>query len=161
MYCYRIKKYIGSYLAALNGADAVVFTAGIGENSSKVRSKICKDMDFLGISIDEDKNKNKETIISNGKVSVMIVPTNEELAIAQETVRVLKEVNQKKALEKEAVRLKKELDKLSEADKANIAIIKSQNDKLSCDEIIKIIDKEKGIKISSDTLKELLDLMGL
>ena len=88
---YQCKKYIGSYAAAMNGVDCIVFTAGIGENTTVVRSAICKDMDFLGIKIDEAKNntKNDGTIrditADGAKVKVLVIPTNEELVIARET----------------------------------------------------------------------------
>lgn len=89
IYNYRVKKYIGSYMAAMNGADAIIFTAGLGENSDIVREAICKDMDFLGIKIDTQKNKvrGKLTDISaeGSRVKVLIVPTNEELMIARDT----------------------------------------------------------------------------
>ena len=88
-----IKKYIGSYIAELNGIDALVFTAGIGENSDMLRSMVCKDMDFFGIKIDEDKNSNMprgtETEISaaDAKVHTLVIPTNEEYMIALDTTK--------------------------------------------------------------------------
>ncbi len=90
MNAYRIKKYIGSYAAAMNGLDAIVFTAGIGENSSVLRKMICDDMDFLGINIDESLNNTRSSGIldlssSNSTVKTLIVPTNEELEIAKQT----------------------------------------------------------------------------
>ena len=95
VYCYRLKKYIGSYIAALGGVDAVVFTAGVGENSAPVRSLTCKGMEFFGISINEEKNKaavSKEMDISTdgAKVRTLVVPTNEELVIAVDTQRLAK-----------------------------------------------------------------------
>ena len=90
IFIYRVKKYIGSYVAAMNGEDAIVFTSGIGENGPDVREEICADMDFLGIKIDAEKNnvRGKEVNISaeGSSVQVWVVPTNEELAIAQDTV---------------------------------------------------------------------------
>ncbi len=90
IFIYRVKKYIGSYIAAMNGVDAIVFTAGIGENGPDVREDICADMDFFGIKIDHDKNnvRGEEVNVSaeGSTVQVWIVPTNEELAIAQDTV---------------------------------------------------------------------------
>lgn len=90
MFVYRVKKYIGSYIAAMNGVDAVVFTAGIGENGPDVREEICADMDYLGIKIDPEVNnvRGKEVNVSaaDSRVQVWVVPTNEELAIAEETV---------------------------------------------------------------------------
>jgi acetate kinase len=89
IFCYRIRKYIGAYLTVLNGADAIVFTAGIGENSIMVREKTCQNMEALGICLDPELNRIGTGIISTGSVKVMVVPTNEELAIAQETNRIL------------------------------------------------------------------------
>ena len=91
-YAYRVGKYIGAYAAAMNGVDAIVFTAGVGENDIKVREAIGQYIGFLGTNIDPEKNKirGEEGIISgaDAKVTVMVVPTNEELAIARETVRL-------------------------------------------------------------------------
>ena len=90
IFIYRVKKYIGSYVAAMNGVDAIVFTAGIGENGPDVREEICTDMDGLGIKIDTEVNnvRGKELNVSapDATVQVWVVPTNEELAIAQDTV---------------------------------------------------------------------------
>ena len=94
-FCYRVAKHIGAYTAALNGVDAIVFTAGIGENAAHIRSMICDYLGFLGITIDEEKNavRGKEMEIStpDSKVSVFVIPTNEELAIARETAALLGE----------------------------------------------------------------------
>ncbi|MDD5764981.1 MAG: acetate kinase [Candidatus Marinimicrobia bacterium] len=94
VFCYRIKKYIASYIGVLNGADIVVFTGGIGENSYTVRSQSTKDMDQLGIELDEAKNceiRSTESTISSEKsrIRVMVIPTNEELVIAMETERIV------------------------------------------------------------------------
>ena len=89
IYVYRIAKYIGAYAAAMNGVDAIVFTAGVGENSPYVREKVCEYLGFLGVKIDRQLNdvKGLERIIStpDSKVAVLIVPTNEELVIARDT----------------------------------------------------------------------------
>lgn len=91
-YAYRVGKYIGAYAAAMNGVDAIVFTAGVGENDSAMRASIAQYIGFLGTSINSEKNKlrGEEVIISEegSKVAVLVVPTNEELAIARETVRL-------------------------------------------------------------------------
>ena len=95
VFVYDVKKYIGSYVAAMNGIDCLVFTAGIGENTSVIRKAICEDMEFFGIKIDESKNamKNDGTIhdisASDSRVKVLIIPTNEELVIARETKELL------------------------------------------------------------------------
>ncbi|MBK7630428.1 MAG: acetate kinase [Ignavibacteriales bacterium] len=91
IFCYRIKKYVGAYAAAMGGLDALVFTGGIGENSKEIREEVCKEMEFLGINLDELKNQNNDEIISkeNSKVSVMRIPTNEELVIALDTEKIV------------------------------------------------------------------------
>ena len=92
-YCYRVAKYIGSYVAAMNGVDIIAFTAGIGENDARVRGMVGEYFEYLGTTVDPEKNKvrGEEAIISNpgDKVTVMVVPTNEELAIARETVKLV------------------------------------------------------------------------
>lgn len=95
VFCYRVKQYLGSYFATLNGCDAVIFTAGIGENSAYIRSRICKNMEYLGIAIDEELNQNvpsdaKEFKISksDSKVEVYIIPTDEELVIAIDAAKI-------------------------------------------------------------------------
>ncbi len=93
---YQIKKYIGAYAAAMNGLDAILFTGGIGENSSEVREGVCKDMSFFGIEIDEELNKSTRGKLvklstENSKVQVWVVPTNEELLIARDTLATVSE----------------------------------------------------------------------
>ena len=94
IFCYRIKKYIGSYAAAMGGVDDIVFTGGIGENAIIVREKSCEGLEFMGVEFDKEKNvelNGKEGTISkkNSKVSVWVIPTNEELKIARDTVRLV------------------------------------------------------------------------
>lgn len=90
MYAYRIKKYIGAYAAAMGGVDTIVFTAGVGENQTGMRADACEGLEFLGIKIDKEKNagiRGKEAIIStpDSKVTVCVVPTDEEIVIARDT----------------------------------------------------------------------------
>lgn len=95
IFCYRARKYIGAYLAAMNGADAVIFTGGIGENSPRIRSLICEKLQWLGVEIGAQKNEEftngREGIISTAesRLAVYVVPTNEELLIARDTVRLV------------------------------------------------------------------------
>ena len=93
LFCYRIKKYIGAYTAAMGGLDALVFTGGIGENAIEVREEVCSDMKYLGIELDDLKNENNDTVISteSSTVTVMRIPTNEELVIAMDTNRIVGE----------------------------------------------------------------------
>lgn len=93
VFSYRVAKYVGSYVAAMNGVDAIVFTAGIGENTKDVRASVMSYLEYLGIGIDETANdtKGQEITISTpeSKVKAMVIPTNEELAIARETVALV------------------------------------------------------------------------
>ncbi|HWR82894.1 MAG TPA: acetate kinase [Candidatus Deferrimicrobium sp.] len=94
VYCYRLKKYIGAYVAALGGLDALVFTGGIGENSAKVRSLTCRNLSILGMEVDESKNSQAKAIecdvsAASSKVRLLVVPTNEELVIARDTRRIV------------------------------------------------------------------------
>lgn len=92
---YRVAKYIGAYVAAMNGVDAIAFTAGVGENDHLVREEVCKYLGYLGITLDPEANKKRgqEIQIStpDSKVAVLVIPTNEELAIARETMALVKE----------------------------------------------------------------------
>lgn len=94
MNAYRIKKFIGSYTAVLNGLDAIIFTAGIGENSAMVRELVCTDMDFFGLELDKEQNEIRSKEIReintpNSKAKILIVPTNEELEIANQAYDLL------------------------------------------------------------------------
>ncbi|HZI47877.1 MAG TPA: acetate kinase [Pyrinomonadaceae bacterium] len=95
IFCYRARKYVGSYLAAMNGAEAIVFTGGIGENSAEIRAGICGELTWLGVELDPELNSahgaNKSGQISSdsSRVAVFVIPTNEELLIARDTVRVV------------------------------------------------------------------------
>ena len=92
-FCYQTVRYIGAYAAVMNGVDAIAFTAGLGENNSYIREKICSYLSYLGVEIDSEKNNvnGTETIISadSSKVKVLVVPTNEELKIARETLELI------------------------------------------------------------------------
>jgi acetate kinase len=94
VYAYRIKKYIGAYTAAMNGLDVLIFTGGVGENMPILRELVCRDMDYLGIKLNEEENAKFQGGIldltgENSRVKVLKVQTNEEMAIALETKRIL------------------------------------------------------------------------
>ncbi len=94
-YHYSVKKYIGAYASAMGGLDVLVFTGGIGERSVRSRVEICENMEFLGIKIDDEKNKlvkgESNISASDSKVQVLVIPTNEEIIVARETARIIKE----------------------------------------------------------------------
>jgi acetate kinase len=94
VYCYRIRKYVGAYAAALGRLDALVFTAGVGENNDGVRARVCQGLEGLGVTLDLRRNKARSgrprTISADdSKVAVLVVPTNEELEIAEQTLAVV------------------------------------------------------------------------
>ena len=97
MYFYRITKYIGAYAAAMDGVDVILFTGGVGENQATARAGVCKTLGYLGVKIDPEKNKvrSKEAIIStdDSKVKVVVIPTDEELMIATDTMDILNSMN--------------------------------------------------------------------
>jgi acetate kinase len=95
IFCRRVRKYIGAYLAAMGGADAVVFTAGIGENSPEIRRRICTGLEWIGVELDPERNEvalngaTAEIGRDGSRVRAFVIPTDEELLIARDTVRVL------------------------------------------------------------------------
>ena len=91
IFCHRLRKYIGAYSAILGGLDVLIFTAGIGERSPMVRAMTTRNMEYLGVVVDEAKNKTNAFDIGIGRVKVLVVPTNEELAIARDTKLVLQQ----------------------------------------------------------------------
>ena len=101
IFCYRARKYIGAYLAAMNGADAIVFAGGIGENSWEVRARICEGLQWAGLELDEERNRaqigGREGLISkeDSRLAAYVIPTDEELLIARDTVRCVQETPQR------------------------------------------------------------------
>ena len=96
VFAYKVKKYIGSYVAAMGGVDAIVFTAGLGENSPFMRDKICNGLEYLGTRIDQDRNmtrgSEKEISVRRAPVKIFVIPTNEELVIARDTENICKKI---------------------------------------------------------------------
>ena len=96
IFCYRARKYIGSYLAAAGGADAIIFAGGIGENSSEIRARICEGLAWLGLELDPELNEahvdGREGVISRegSRLAAYVIPTDEELLIARDTVRCVR-----------------------------------------------------------------------
>ncbi len=94
IFCYRIKKYIGAYMAALNGIDAIIFTGGIGENSSLIRERACANLQYLGIEINTEKNRQhcrkiQEIQNDSSRIKILVIPTNEELEIAMQSAHIV------------------------------------------------------------------------
>jgi acetate kinase len=101
IFCYRVRKYVGAYMAALGGADALVFTGGIGENSPEVRARVCEGQGWMGLELDPERNAahtgRREGLISTdaSRLAVYVIPTDEELLIARDTVRSVRGVRQR------------------------------------------------------------------
>ena len=101
IFCYRVRKYVGAYLAALGGADALVFTGGIGENSAEVRERVCEGLGWMGVELDKAANQattgRREGLVSRegSRLAVYVIPTDEELLIARDTVRLIRGVAQR------------------------------------------------------------------
>jgi acetate kinase len=98
MYEYRLRKYIGAYAAAMNGVDAIVFTAGVGENSAALRAAVCRNLTYLGLELNEEANVRRESAdraitTPESRVQVLVIPTNEELMIARETHKLILQQN--------------------------------------------------------------------
>ncbi|HBS59071.1 MAG TPA: acetate kinase, partial [Firmicutes bacterium] len=96
MFAYRVRRYIGAFVAAMNGVDAVVFTAGLGENGVAMRARICEGLEWLGTGIDPLKNQvlgqEAEISVAGSAVKLLVIPTNEELMIARDTKEICQEV---------------------------------------------------------------------
>jgi acetate kinase len=95
MFCYRVKKYIGSYYAVLGRVDAIIFTGGIGENSARVRRESCENLTALGISVDDRRNEEASLGIAeiqteDSPVKILVIPTDEELEIARQTIQTIR-----------------------------------------------------------------------
>ncbi len=123
MFAKKVQKYIGAYMATLNGTDAICLSGGIGENSPEIRRQICQNLEHLGIGIDDVKNAEatdgKEMLISSGDVNVYVIPTNEELVIARDSVRVVEgQLTPLDRSEKE-VQEEKQIPELEKTDKNN------------------------------------------
>ena len=94
IFCYRAKKYIGAYLAAMGGTEAIVFTGGIGENSAEIRKRICEGMEWFGLKLDLEKNektmgREERITTEDSRLHAFVIPTDEELLIARDTVRCI------------------------------------------------------------------------
>ncbi len=155
MTAYRIKKYIGSYAAALGGLDAVVFTGGIGENSRTIRKLVLEEMDFLGIVLDEQKNKDNCENISKGPVKALIVPTNEELAIARDTATLFETLSHQSQAAETVT------GTLNEEEKRKLVLIWANNPKINHFELVALFNQETGKSFTVEALEAELKTLGL
>ena len=155
MTAYRIRKYVGAYAAALGGLDTVVFTGGIGENSRTVRKLVLENLDHMGIVLDEKKNQDNEQLISSGHVKVLIIPTNEELAIARDTSTLYESMkNQSESKEQdEAI--------LSDEEKRKLVLLWANNPNINHYELVALFNQETGKNLAVDDISGELKTLGL
>lgn len=161
IFCHRLKKYIGAYLAILGGVDALIFTAGIGEKSARVRQITLSGMEKFGISIDPDKNAKNAFDIGTGSTKVLVVPTNEELAIARDTKAILESLQQE--IEKPASEdaMTGESVKLSADEKAELIALWLRNPHITLFELAENLAKKISKKINVQVVKREMELLGL
>ncbi len=161
MFCHRVRKYIGAYAAVLGGVDAVVFTGGIGENSAQVRSQTLSNLEFLGIVIDEDNNSSGATSISSGSTKVLVIPTNEELAIARDTLEVLARSTTEVDAVASGAAIERQLSSLGADDRRELVMLWAADPSgdlaLLCDRFA----HKAGITLSVPALRCILGRMGL
>jgi acetate kinase len=160
IYCYAVKKYIGAYMAALGRVDAIVFTGGIGENSRLVRQLVTKDLADLGIAIDPDKNERNEHDLSAGPVKILVMPTNEELAIARDTRRILEAgVALDSGPLPEASEKRQEAFSLDET--ARLVLLWAQNPKADCVRLATMFGQSLGRAVSAKAIQNELHRLSL
>ncbi|RJP30572.1 MAG: acetate kinase [Candidatus Omnitrophota bacterium] len=155
IYAYRIKKYIGAYAAAMGGLDAVIFTGGIGENSRTVRRLILENMEFMGIVFDPKKNEDNAESISTGSVKALIVPTNEELAIARDTAALYESM---RSQEKPGV---EERQSLKANEKRELVLLWARNPKMNLYELTTLYNQNTGKSLSADVIGKEIKSLGL
>lgn len=160
VYCNRIKKYVGAYLAEMGGADAVVFTGGIGENSAFIRANSLQGLDGLGIAVDPKANDNGETRISRSGIDVLIIPTNEELAIARDTKKiiVLGERPQSASAGKDK---KKRPSLFVDHEKADLVLLWAEEPGASIESLTERLNEKLGKRLKADVVRQELEVLGL
>jgi acetate kinase len=161
IYSHRVKKYIGAYMAEMGGLHVIVFTGGIGENSPYVRQLILSDMKGLGIELDLEKNRANETDISTGKIRVLVIPTNEELAIARDTCDVLTQRLKPAVQPVQTDRKGKKLIPLTKDEKAQLVLVWAQDPGLDLHELALRLEQEIGKHVEAAMIERELIHLGL
>lgn len=161
VYCHRVKKYIGAYIAVLGGIDAIVFTGGVGEKSFFVRETVLTDMACLGIKMDAAKNNRNDMDIGTGKVKILVIPTNEELSIARDTQTILQsmEVDKETFLSEE--KISDAMVPLANEDKADLILLWAQNPKTPLTRLTQMLNEKKRKSFDVEIVKRELEILGL
>lgn len=161
VYCHRLRKYIGAYIAVLGGIDAIIFTGGVGEKSFYVREHTLKDLEGLGIKINLALNNENKTNIGVGKVKVLVIPTNEELAIARDTRKILKSIQKTKKTDTATYKEKERITDLTEDEKAQLVLLWAEDPNAPFSELTRKLNKKIGKNINEQSVKEKLKILGL
>ena len=161
VYCHRVKKYIGAYMAVLGGTDAIVFTGGIGEKSSYVREITLKNMSNFGITIDLKKNNKNDIEISTGKVRVLVIPTNEELTIARDTRTILESIEQIQTAEIPQEIVTGQLALLTEDDRAELVLLWAKNPRMNIVNLTQMLNDKIHKDIQVPVVEKELERLGL
>jgi len=160
IFCLRVRKYIGAYAAELGGLDAVVFTGGIGENAVQVRRRILTDLDHLGIRLDEEANAARKQLISQGRVKVLVIPTDEELAIARDTRDVVNALS-RVAGPRDADTTAREVEALSLEERRELVLLWAESDDGDLATLTARVNHRLRRQVSSAAVRMLLTRMGL
>jgi acetate kinase len=160
IYCYSIKKFIGAYMAALGRTDAIIFTGGIGENSHLVRHLATQGLDDLGIVVDPRKNERNEHDISSGRVKILVMPTNEELAIARDTQRILEATPApEKGLAPKAD--EKQPETFHPDETAKLVLLWARNPKANGSRLARLLSPSLGRTVSAAAIQKELERLSL
>ncbi len=159
IYCHAVKKYIGAYMAEMGRVDAIVFTGGIGENSRLVRQLSTAGLEEFGIVLDAGKNQNNDPVFSSGRVKLMVVPTNEELAIARDTQRILSLIEPRRAAAEAVPEVRPAV--FAPDDVASLLLIWAKNRKAGAAVLARKWRQETGRTISETDVTRELERLGL
>ena len=160
IYCHYVKKYIGAYMAVLGHVDAIIFTGGIGENSRLVRRLAMEGLEELGVVLDAAKNEKNEGDISRGKVKILVVPTNEELAIARDTKRILAAMDKAEAPKPAEAETKRPVVFRPE-ETARLVLLWAQNPKAGPVALAAKLSRDLGRPVSTDAVANELARLSL
>ena len=161
VYCHRLRRYIGAFMAVLGKTDGIIFTGGIGENSPVVREKVLSGMESMGIAVDTEKNENRELQIGTGKIKLLIIPTNEELAIARDTRTILQEVKEETHAPLPEEVIIEELCGLTGDEKAELILLWAEDPKEPIPGITQKLNERIGKKIRVQSVRRELEILGL
>lgn len=161
IYCHYVKKYIGAYMAELGRLDALVFTGGIGENSRLVRRLVCENLETFGIACDPEKNTANAGDIGSGKVRILVIPTNEELAIARDTKNILDTLEPREDIPAPPPSVKKPPTPFRPDETARLVLTWARNPKAAPDRLAARLSRDIGRDVDVEAVRKEIDRLGL